>query len=521
MSRVRILAFTLGVGACAEPMDTGRDTLSEDSGTDTAEPELDGDADGFSSGEDCDDTDADVHPGASESCGDGVDSDCAGGDCAEGDRPLDSAGVRYDGEGSGYSSGNAVAGLGDVDADGYDDWIVGSMHRWEDGINGGGAYLVRGSASPRGMSLGEADAVFWGVTQGEDAGRAVAGAGDVNADGFPDLLVGAPTKARATGSVYLVLGGESLASRSLAEADVEWTGRGREDGAGGAVSGVGDVNGDGVSDVLIGSPYADRGGKSSGAADLILGGALTGGSLDAADASFRGEAAFDYAGQAVAGAGDVDGDGYTDFLVGAAGTERSAGTAYLVRGGAEPWSGSLGDAQAGVFGVAEYEDVGRAVASAGDVDADGFTDLLVGTPGVGAAGGAVLVYGSAAPAFVPSDEADVVFLGRAATDQAGTSVACTGDIDGDGHPELLLGAPGVGLFSGAAWLFRGSGRPVSSEAYAGLFAVEGSDLAGSAVAGVGDVDGDGYGDFVVGAPGQSSAAPGAGAVWLLLGAAAR
>lgn len=378
-----------------------------------------------------------------------------------------SAAVTFTGEATEDSAGISVAGAGDVDADGYMDLLIGAMGNADGGAYAGAAYLVLGGRSLSSVSLASADAQYSGVDEQSLAGRRVAGAGDVDADGYADLLVGVSGngsyEASHPGTAYLVLGQASPRSTALSSA-IAYEGEENGDYAASSVAGAGDVDGDGYDDMLVGADYNDDAGSSAGAAYLLLGGASPGsGSLSDA-LEFTGEAAGDHAGCSVAGAGDVDADGYADFLVGAylnddGGT--SAGAAYLVLGSTGLTSGTLGDATAAYDGAAAGDEAGGSVAGAGDVDGDGADDLLVGADandsGASGAGAAWLVFGSASPAsLLLSDAAQ--FAGEAADDSAGVGVAGAGDFDGDGRADVLIGADendDGGTEAGAAYLVLG------------------------------------------------------------------
>jgi hypothetical protein len=324
------------------------------------------DADAYS-GTDCDDADATVHPGAAETWYDTVDSDCAG----DSDFDADADGYdsdRYGGADCDDAASTVSPGATELCNNGVDDDCDGTSTGC--GLSG---------TTP----LALADAKLIGETTSPSAGYSVSGAGDVDGDGINDLLVGAwGSGGSNNGATYLVLGPTTGAS-SLAVADAKLVGETTIDRAGYSVSGAGDVDGDGIDDLLIGADLDNSGGYNAGAAYLVLGPATGTSSLSTAYTKYSGEAVGDYAGVSVAGAGDVDGDGTSDLLIGASGEGSggsSAGAAYLVLGSASGLL-SLSNADAKFVGEAAGDMVGLAVAKAGDLDGDGIGDLLIGAFG--------------------------------------------------------------------------------------------------------------------------------------------
>ena len=230
----------------------------------------------------------------------------------------------------------------------------------------------------------------------------------------------------------------------------------------------------------------------------------------------------------MAGAGDVDGDGLDDLLIGAYGDDTNgstAGAVYVVYG-AITGDLDLSDYDVKILGEDGADQAGYAVSGAGDADGDGLADLLIGAntdeSGGGNAGAAYLVLGGVSGESSLADVAAAELIGESGADYAGWSVSGAGDVNGDDLDDLLIGAYGDddnGSNAGAAYLVLGgvSGPLDLSAADAKLRGDGGSDYAGRAVAGGGDVNDDGLGDLLVGAYGEDSGGSAAGAVYVILG----
>lgn len=376
-----------------------------------------------------------------------------------GDPNLEDADVRLDGQSNDDQAGDGVAIVGDVDGQGGDELVVGAPTYDGTGSRRGRVYLV-GAPAPGTVRL-DAFPWFTGEVNDDMVGWAVAGAGDIDGDSLADILVGAPQYPvdyadGGPGKAYL-FHGDPVPGQAFASPAARLFGRAPGDSAGHSVAGPGDTDGDGLADVLIGAPFDDTRGTDAGAAYLVLGDRAAGEvDLGDADGIFLGEDAFNTAGWAVGAGGDVDGDGLADLVVGAdwnSTAGRNAGAAYLVLGRAAPGQAVLSDADARFAGEQPDDRAGGSVGIAGDLDGDGHADVLIGATGVDTAvtnaGAAYVVYG---PVWggVSLADADVRVAGSVVRAFAGYAVSGGGDTDGDGLDDVLIGTVGLG-----AYLLRG------------------------------------------------------------------
>ncbi|MCB9760004.1 MAG: FG-GAP repeat protein [Alphaproteobacteria bacterium] len=304
----------------------------------------------------------------------------------------------------------------------------------------GTAYVCYGPVSGS-LDASGADVSLTGQVSGDAAGSALALSGDGDADGVADLLIGAPTEDTAAsnaGAVYLVYGPPT--SGGLGSADAKITGIASNDRAGTSADWAGDLNGDGADDVVIGAPQSDTGGSNNGSVYVLLSPLAGTVGLAAADGAWAGDESNSRVGTRVAGAGDLDGDGYADLIMGGYGARGDTGVVYVVLGPATG-SQSLADADGKLFGESIDSSAGDAVDGAGDLDGDGQDDVVIGAwehdDGQGAA---YLVYGPATGTRSLID-ADAVWVGSDPGVRFGWSVAGVGDLNNDGFPDVAVGSP--------------------------------------------------------------------------------
>jgi hypothetical protein len=486
-----------------------------------------------------------------------------------------SNGFRLDGVAAGDHSGRAVSAAGDINGDGIDDIIIGADAAAPNGlIDAGSSYVVFGRTGSFDATLnlstldGSNGFRLDGVAAEDLSGGAVSVAGDINGDGVDDLIIGAhradPNGVDRAGSSYLVFGrstdnfGAIINLSSLdGKSGFRLDGIAEYDISGFAVSGAGDINGDGTDDLIIGAFHAGPNGVPNAGSSYVLFGRSTGSfdsviRLSTLDGSngFRldGAATGGSSGYAVSAAGDINHDGIDDLVIGASnqGPTRS-GVSHVVFGRTDSFEAAVllstldGGNGFSLDGVEADAASGYDVSAAGDINGDGIDDLIIGAhrAGPAIAGSSFVIFGRSTGHFASAVDLSMLegvngfrLDGGAVFEGSGHSVSGVGDMNGDGVSDLIIGTP----FSDA------SGRNAAGSSYVvfgrttstfdpaiSLSTLDGSngfrvdgvaagDQSGFVVSAAGDINGDGIDDLVIGAPyADPNGLAGAGSSYVVFG----
>ena len=403
-----------------------------------------------------------------------------------------------------------------------------------------------------------------GVAEGDGSGGSVSNAGDVNGDGFDDLIIGArhaDSNGSDSGASYVVFGNSSGFDETFDLSDLNGNngfrlaGAEENDESGISVSTAGDLNGDGLSDLIVGAYYSDAGGNNAGSSYVVFG------KISGFDAEIRltdldendgfridGAAIEDHLGFSVNHAGDVNGDGFDDLILGARYADFNgdkSGSSYIVFGKASGFERTFdvsslnGSNGFRLDGVATDDRTGRSVSAAGDMNGDGFDDVIVGASLADqqgrSSGSSYVIFGkpsgfSAALALSSLDGHTGFRLdGEMPGDQSGFSVSNAGDINGDGFADVIIGARSADPYgdkSGVSYIVFG--KASGFDASIDLSSLDGStgfrvggeaagDQLGWSVSSAGDFNGDGLSDLIVGARWADSSNLDAGASYVLFG----
>ena len=477
---------------------------------------------------------------------------------------LDAAtGFRIDGAAFGDNIASGLA-LIDFNGDGVLDIVIGAGGVDANGSNSGAVYILDGSKLAAGATvklatLASPDGVrINGQAAGDQFGSDVFNAGDVNGDGIDDLFIGAryadlPGPNAGAGYVVFGVSGGIGASINLANLDgsngFRLFGGGLADADLGKSVSAGDINNDGFSDLLIGARNADFNGGDSGSVYVIWGkdtgfaSLLDVNSLTAADGlRLNGASSGDQFGQSVSVVGDVNGDGFQDIVVGAAGIDgpsNNSGGGYLLLGDADGWAaGSVTNTPANqrtqLAGWGYNGKHGYAVSGAGDMNGDGFDDFVITSNSISSpafnAGAAYVIFGSAAPPAsitlqTLNGSNGFVIQTNQQSAGLGTSVSKAGDVNADGYDDIIIGAPFGSNGTQYAYVIYGGtsfSAVISAPALNGIngFIIQGlggHDRTGWRVTGGGDVNGDGVDDILVNAVQASFDATAAGSIYVIYG----
>ena len=448
--------------------------------------------------------------------------------------------------------GTSFSGAGDVNGDGFDDFLIAAPTTNPDGrvyvVFGGADVVNSGGLNP--TSLNGSNGFFInGEGRGTNFGSALSSAGDVNNDGFDDILIGAPSAdfpAPFLGRSYVVFGGTNVGASGSVETRnlngsngfILTSSSRQRQGIGASVSDIGDINGDGIDDFIVGAPGDSPSGGGTGQTYVVFGqnGARSVGSLDLVGLngnngfSILGFDASDgrggRSGSSVSSAGDVNGDGINDLIIGAPSATsdgiRSAGESYIVFGGSGIGSGGSlslsslnGSNGFAIQGVNRNENAGEAVSGAGDINADGFDDFVIGVPSadpndVSNAGQSYVFFGGSSVGSSGSIKlSDIngrngfVINGVRSFTGSGRTLSEAGDFNNDGIDDLLVGGG-----NDSAYVVYGD-RDIGTSGTLELADLNGDNgtafflrgsFAGRSTSGIGDFNGDGIDDIVAGKP---------------------
>jgi hypothetical protein len=470
-----------------------------------------------------------------------------------------SNGFRIDGLDEAGNLGAGIGSAGDINNDGINDIITGAFRADPNGIeNAGESYVIFGRENgfPASLDLsglnGNNGFTLNGIDEFDNAGLPTSTAGDVNGDNIDDIIISAfrgdPDGNNNAGEVYIVFGRDTAFPPTLELSELNGlngftiTGAEAGDLLGFSISSAGDINNDGLDDIVIGAAFADRNGvENAGEAYVIFGGFEFPNTINVSD--LNGVNGFilndntlglgSRLGNAVNNLGDINGDGIDDLIVTAAFSDfngvENAGISYILFGRDGEFEANLELSQLNgndgfiVNGLAIQDTIGRSAAGAGDVNDDGLNDIIIGVSrgdpgGVEDAGQAYVIFGSNTgfpaifdPSLIDGNNGFVI-NGTNAGDIAGASVSSAGDFNGDGIDDLFIGAPeaspdGVNR-TGEGYVVFGRRDPFTATVELsalngenGLFinGANNGDRLGSSVNSAGDINNDGVGDLVISA----------------------
>ncbi|MEM9213331.1 MAG: hypothetical protein AAGD25_03205 [Cyanobacteria bacterium P01_F01_bin.150] len=435
------------------------------------------------------------------------------------------------------SSINFVSNAGDINGDGIADLIIGAPFTDKSGKPSvGESYVVFGTKAGFGSSLnvstlnGSNGFVINGIDEGDRLGSSVSNAGDVNGDGIDDLIIGAagaaPNGNSGSGESYVVFGTRAGFNSALNVATLDGNngfvinGINQNDFSGTSVSRAGDINGDGIDDLIIGATFAGLNGNSNvGESYVVFGKREKSPSINLSSLNglngfaIQGIRPNNFSANSVSNAGDVNGDGIDDLIIGtlqdSPNGNDSRGESYVIFGSKDGFSPNLNLANLNGQNGFSIQGIDSAffapsVSSAGDINGDGISDIIIGAvravQGINpSAGKSYVVFGSKQGFNASLDLASLngtngfVINGIDDGDLSGASVSSAGDINGDGIADLIIGAPlaDPNGSSAAGESYVIFGMPTISLTASDLTAIEGGKAAqitiSRGVASVGDL----------------------------------
>lgn len=421
-----------------------------------------------------------------------------------------------------YQYVDAVA-TGDLNGDGFEDLLTTKAYYDSGTSDVGAVYLLRGSATTRTtaeLSSSIVDTVFIGESTNSYTGASIA-TGDVNNDGYDDILIGAyndDTGGANAGAAFLIYGkADSYGStKNISTADTVFLGEAVGDSAGSAVA-IADVNGDGFEDILIGASDNNIGGNNAGAVYLIYGQSTSYGAtknLSTATTKFIGETAEDQAGVQIA-TGNLNGDAFQDIVIYA--SVQAEGRVYVMYGQSSSY-GSTKDLStaSSILSPSGGESVLKI--ATGNMDGDAYDDLFISTVAGDVIGRVYVKYGQSGAFATTIDIATISakINGVATNDLAGVALSL-GDVNNDGYDDLLVSAY-LSDANGRVYVLYGSaiqltGTSSFSNADITINGETAGDIFGNALA-VSSINGDGFAELLISAPGENTGGTGAGSLYI-------